>query len=84
MDMARAKREDSDKLLVALERATHREVDFLQRLLAPLACRRFRQRGGSRNCADDRLEVMFLPQLELRHSTIGAVIPSVESGWGAG
>ena len=49
-------------LLVALERATHREVDFRQRLLL---LRFFRQRAGKITWTEGRLEAMFFPHPEL-------------------
>ena len=56
-------------LLVALERATQREVDFRQRLLL---CRFFRQRAGKMTWTEGRLEAMFFPHPELR-SARGAI-----------
>lgn len=65
-------------LLVALERATHREVDFRQRLLL---CRFFRQRAGKITWTEGRLEAMFFPHPELRR--VRDAMESIERG-GAG
>lgn len=50
-------------LVVAFDRATHKEVDLRQRLRAWTF---FRQRAGIMTWTEGRLEAIFLPHPELR------------------